>query len=209
MNAWIEAALDSWIGSSRWMGWNLFLAILPLGLSVWLFRRNQARSLFWWIVCLTFVAFLPNAPYVLTDLIHLSREIRYNSSPWFNTVVVLPKYALFVLIGFQAYVISLINAGSYLRQNHLSRYILPMEMMLHVLSAIGVYLGRFERLNSWYFVTRLHVVLDSVTDTLLEQRPLVIIALTFVVIAVLYWLFKEITLALLRRWQASHPSLEP
>ncbi|MEA5579605.1 DUF1361 domain-containing protein, partial [Anabaena sp. UHCC 0451] len=33
----------------RWMTWNLFLAFIPLALSVWLFRTQRGRSWFWWL----------------------------------------------------------------------------------------------------------------------------------------------------------------
>ncbi|MGB3649840.1 MAG: DUF1361 domain-containing protein, partial [Rivularia sp. (in: cyanobacteria)] len=34
----------------RWMTWNLFLAFIPLVLSIWLFRRpKRSRSWVWWL----------------------------------------------------------------------------------------------------------------------------------------------------------------
>ncbi len=101
---------------SRWMSWNLFLAFIPLGLSLVLFRRNLHRSIFWWLGFLVFFAFLPNAPYVLTDIIHLITYIRKVDSIWLITLILIPLYLCFMLLGFEAYVISLINMGSYLHQ---------------------------------------------------------------------------------------------
>ena len=51
---------------------NLFLAFIPLVLSLWLFlRRSKRRTLLWWMVFVAFISFLPNASYLLTDIIHL------------------------------------------------------------------------------------------------------------------------------------------
>lgn len=194
---WVTTIWQAISGTSDWMAWNLFLAVMPLMLSVWLFRRSSHRSPLWWSGVLAFIAFLPNAPYVLTDLIHLVDDIRANGSLLVNTLVVIPKYLVFVLVGFQAYVLSLINVGYYLRQHGLNSYILQMELLLHGLSAIGVYLGRFERLNSWYIVTRPHHVLQSVMENLLDGRPLIFMTIAFVVTALLYWLMKQVTLAVL------------
>jgi uncharacterized membrane protein len=39
----------------RWMTWNLFLAFIPLALSVWLFRRQRSGSWVWWLGFLSFL----------------------------------------------------------------------------------------------------------------------------------------------------------
>lgn len=198
MNLWYLLPL-----SSRWMTWNLFLALLPLALSFWLFRVAKHRSVVWWIVLFGFVAFLPNAPYILTDLIHLVFEIQGTDSLLFNTLVIIPKYVLFIGIGFEAYVLSLINLGDYLNHQGLGHWVLQVEMLLHGLCAIGVYLGRIERFNSWDLMTRPHHVVRSIADTLLDPHPLLFMILGFTVITGLYWIIKQINLALLLRHQYS------
>ena len=56
---------------SGWMAWNLTLALVAVALAVWLFRVERPRTVGWWVGFGAFALFLPNAPYVLTDLIHL------------------------------------------------------------------------------------------------------------------------------------------
>ncbi|MEO1180569.1 MAG: DUF1361 domain-containing protein, partial [Cyanobacteria bacterium J06636_28] len=54
--------------------WLAGVMIIALGISVWLFKRAHTRKPWlWWIGLVTFIAFLPNAPYVLTDILHLIR----------------------------------------------------------------------------------------------------------------------------------------
>jgi len=181
------------------MAWNLFLALLPLVLSIWLFRGRSSQTIVWWLGLLVFVAFLPNAPYILTDLLHLVRELQSVDSLLVGTLVKIPKYLIFVVIGFEAYVLSLLNFGYYLRKQGLGATVLSAELVLHALSAIGVYLGRFERLNSWNIVTNPHHVVHSLVENLLDLRPLVFMTIGFGAIAVLYWVFKQLTLAVLLR----------
>ena len=65
------------------LGWNLFLALTPLGLSFVLFRINLKLNGLWWLGAIVFFAFLPNAPYVLTDIIHLFDKLKIpNLSPY-------------------------------------------------------------------------------------------------------------------------------
>ncbi|MBD1894223.1 DUF1361 domain-containing protein [Coleofasciculus sp. FACHB-129] len=182
-----------------WMTWNLFLAFIPLLLSIWLFRSRQKRSPIWWAGVLVFIAFLPNAPYLLTDIIHLIHDIRANYSVWMITLVLIPQYLLVILAGFEAYVISLINLGYYLHRHERSKYILWMELTLHGLSAIGIYLGRFLRFNSWDFVTQPDAVFTSVLDDLVGKWPVVVMVVTFVIISGLYWLMKQVTLGIILR----------
>lgn len=194
--ALIATVWDVLYSNSRWMTWNLFLAFVPLALSAWLFRRRRRRSSIWWFGFLVFFAFLPNAPYVLTDVIHLIEDIREINSVWMVTLVVIPVYLLFTLAGFEAYVLSLINLGYYLNRLGRSKWILGVELLTHALCAVGVYLGRFQRFNSWDFITQPDVLATSVVEDLVGKRPLVIVAITFIVIAGLYWIMKRVSLGI-------------
>ena len=187
------------LSNSRWMSWNLFLAFVPLALSAWLFRRKRSRYLLWWVGFLVFFAFLPNAPYVLTDVIHLITEIRIVNSVWIITLVVIPVYLLYILAGFEAYVLSLINLGYYLNRLGQAKWILAAEVITHILSSVGIYLGRFLRFNSWDLITEPDALATRVVENVMGKRPLVIIAVTFVVVAGLYWIMKRVNLAIIQR----------
>lgn len=195
----IGTVFDVLRSNSRWMTWNLFLAFIPLAISVWLFRRGRRRSWLWWLGFLVFFGFLPNAPYLLTDVIHLISDIREINSVWMITLVVIPVYLLVILAGFEAYVLSLINLGYYLNRIGQSKWILGAELITHALNAVGIYLGRFLRFNTWDFITQPDALATSIVEEVLGKRPLVIIAITFVVVTGLYWIMKRVTLGLLQR----------
>lgn len=180
----------------RWMTWNLFLAFIPLALSIWLFRRDKrSRSWVWWLGFAVFYAFLPNAPYLLTDVIHLIDDIRTIQSVWMITLVIIPVYLVVILAGFEAYVISLINIGHYLHRIGKSQWILGMELITHALSAVGVYWGRFLRFNSWDFVTQPDAVITQGIEEILGKQPLVILGISFVILTALHWFMKRVTLS--------------
>jgi uncharacterized membrane protein len=181
---------------SRWMAWNLFLAVLPWVMGLGLFRPGVKRSPLWWLGVLVFLAFLPNAPYVLTDFIHLEHDLARVNSDALDTLVVIPRYCIFMLVGFGAYVLSLMQVGDYLKQQGYRRWVLLTELTLHGLSAVGIYLGRVERLNSWDLITQLHGVVQSVETNLTYRYAWMFMVITFGAIALLYPLFKHIILAL-------------
>lgn len=185
---------------SGWILWNLFLAFIPLVLSFWLFRRRRvARAWQWWILLVVYIAFLPNAPYLLTDIIHLIRGIRNGFSAYIIALFFFPLHIASILLGFEAYVVSVINQGEYLKRLSLRHLILPMELITHALCAVGVFIGRFRRYNSWDLVTDPDTVLLQTLDDLTSKRPLFVIFVTFLIFTVLYWLAKQITLGLVLR----------
>ncbi|PSB50663.1 DUF1361 domain-containing protein [filamentous cyanobacterium Phorm 6] len=265
----ILEALEAMGHNVRWMSWNLFLGLLPLALSFWLFRKPRSRwllwgtwallgatfvpstrhvlgylrhivqdvgktyvlgaiaitivlmaldiwvlrqrgvrSLRWWGGFFWFIAFLPNAPYVLTDIIHLIRQIKEGNSVWIVTLALIPQYLAFMLAGFGAYVLSVMNLGYYLKQQGWGRFILATEMIIHALSAIGIYLGRFIRFNTWDILTNPDALVNTVMNDLIGKRPFVVMAATFVVIAVLYWVMKQVILGISQRFYASQSSSE-
>lgn len=187
---------------SGWILWNLFLAFIPLVLSFWLFRRQtNDRSLLWWLGWLVFIAFLPNAPYLLTDIIHLIRGTRAGYATWIIALVFIPLHIAAITSGFEAYVIALINQGHYLKRQGQRHLILWSELAVHGLCAIGIFLGRFRRYNSWDLVTDPGNVLLATIDDLTAKLPLLVIVITFVGLTVLYWIMKQITLGLVLRFR--------
>lgn len=213
MEAMLADALEVFDRHSGWIVWNLFLAFIPLVLSFWLFRRRRIqRSPLWWLILIIFIAFLPNAPYLLTDIIHLIRATRAGYSVWIITLIFIPLHLFAILSGLEAYVISVINQGHYLIKQGAKKYVIPAEFLVHALSALGVFLGRFRRFNSWDLVTQPNVVFAETLDDLTSKKPLVVTFITFIVISLSYMLMKQVTLGLMlqfRRIALGLDELEP
>jgi uncharacterized membrane protein len=201
MESILANALGEFNKHSGWIVWNLFLAFIPLALSFWLFywRKRKSRSPLWWVVLVVYIAFLPNAPYLLTDIIHLIEAIRAGYSAWIVTLIFIPLHLSAIWLGLEAYVISLINQGNYLKQQGAKRFVIWMELITHALCAIGVYLGRFLRFNSWDIITQPDILLDNIINDLTAKEPVLVICITFVVIGLAYWLMKQVTLGLMLR----------
>jgi len=154
---------------------------------------DRNRSIFWWIGLFLFIVILPNAPYILTDIIHFYNAVRAIESAWVVTLVILPIYIIFIGVGWFSYVFSLINVGKYLMKYQLDRYTDITELSLHLLCAIGIYIGRFLRFNSWSLVTQPKQFLSVLPGELIGKFPLVVILLTFSIIAILYAICKPLS----------------
>ncbi len=153
--------------------------------------QNKRRSIFWWIGLLPFVAILPNAPYILTDIIHFYDAVRTIDSVWSITLVIVPIYLIFIGIGWFAYVCSLVNIIKYFHDNHLDRYLRITELGLHLFCGIGIYIGRFIRFNSWSLITQPKKFLSVLPGELIGRFPLVVILLTFLIITIFYTICKS------------------
>ena len=156
-------------GNARWMWWNLVLALAPLVLGMVLFRGRRARTRVWWLGVAAFVAFLPNAPYVMTDVIHLFTDVRMVESDAVLSLAVLPQYVLFIGAGVASYTACLLMVGSQAGRR--------FDVPLHAVCAVGIYLGRVVRLNSWDLFLRPWRVVDAAVETVSVRNSLTLLIL--------------------------------
>jgi uncharacterized membrane protein len=180
------------------------ITLALMAVDIWILQQRGVRSLRWWGGFFGFIGFLPNAPYVLTDIIHLIHQIQYDrNSVWTLILALIPQYLVFMVVGFGAYVLSVMNLGYYLKQQGWSKFILATEITIHALSALGIYLGRFIRFNTWDILTNPDALVNTVMNDLIGKRPVLVMAVTFVVIAVLYWVMKQVILGISQRFYSS------
>lgn len=129
-----------------WMLWNITLALIPFFISsLLLLFSNDGKlnktifivGMFLWIL------FIPNAPYILTDFIHLGTT---RSIPILYDIVLLFSSALTgLVVGFYSFS-HIEKIVSLYYKKTVTYGIMGVFMFL---ASFGVYLGRFLRFNSW------------------------------------------------------------
>ena len=146
-----------------------------------------------------FLLFLPNSAYTLTDVIHLVYRIRREPHVpvWTVALVLMPQYAAFMVAGWQAHVLSLMRCGDYLRSLGRGRWVVPVEIVLNLLVAAGIYFGRFQRFNSWDIVSQPEKLALTTIEDFTRRNPLEVVAVTFGVLIVLYYVSKIVDRALI------------
>jgi uncharacterized membrane protein len=130
----------------RFMLWNLFLAWIPYGLGLLLASLHGRFPRQWWLLAIPFgfwLIFFPNAPYLITDLLHLDE--RPPVPLWYD----IGLFVTFAWTGCFLGVVSL-NTMQALVRSYLGRWASWLFVASMVtLSALGIYLGRFLDWNSW------------------------------------------------------------
>jgi|SRR6185437_4376162 len=125
--------------------WNLFLAWIPMVFALLAREHHKAGANPGWrffAFGAAWLLFFPNAPYIFTDIVHLSH---YYSRFWPDLVLILINALTGMVLGF---------VSLYLMQSAVRR--MAGEWMswlfigaVAVLSGFGIVFGRFMRLNSW------------------------------------------------------------
>lgn len=157
------------------MVWNVFLAFLPLlfanmlihGYSKWGYIRKWSIGILWLI-------FFPNAPYMITDFIHISGYNFYLNREQYSQLILSTNMTIWIRIvyiglgmfmGILAGLLSLRMIHKVLRQCFNGLFTRFFLLAIFVLTGYGIFLGRFLRLNSWNIVHPHRIVLKMISTT--------------------------------------------
>jgi uncharacterized membrane protein len=179
--------------------WNLFLAWIPFVLALVLYDGARHRASPGTLVALgaAWLLFLPNAPYIVTDVKWLGEYA--GGRLWFDAALIGTAAAIGLVLGFVSlYLVQVVVAG---RFGHVAGWALAWTAL--ALSGVGVYLGRFQRWNSWDVVTEPTTTLGQLAraalDPLAYTRPLALSVAFAVTWCVGYALFYSTFQSHLRR----------
>lgn len=135
--------------SGIWLLRNLFLAALPLLWSTAFGWANTRKRPVLAAICFgLWLLFLPNAPYILTDLIHLAP--RAHVPFWFELAMLWSCAGTGALLGYYS-LFDVQNAIEH-RFNKAAGWIVAVGSLMGC--GFGIYLGRFLRWNSWDALTK-------------------------------------------------------
>ena len=179
--------------------WNLVLAWVPFVFAAIAYSLASARRAVLYVLivaaAIVWLAFFPNAPYILTDFLHLG-SMGDIVPGWFDVLMLY----WFAWTGLMLGIVSL-----YLMQEIVARGVGMWAGWVFVvvaagLGSFGIYLGRFLRWNSWDIVRRPGPLADEllgrVTDRASQPRLLgftLLFALLFLFIYVAVYIFAKLT----------------
>ena len=142
---------------------NLFLAAVPAA-AARLFvnaaeHRPLALQIVWFAVWLVF---LPNAPYIVTDFIHI--EELPQVPLWYDVALIASCAGTGLLLGYS----SLADVQAVIARKVSVRAGWAVALSAFFLSGFGIYLGRFLRWNSWDAVANPLELFADIAEHLLD-----------------------------------------
>ena len=159
-----RASLDSLV-------WNLFLAWIPLIAALALddvrstpLALNLPLLGFW-------LAFFPNAPYLVTELIH-ANDFGHGATGAVAVLALIAAASAGLALGFS----SLLLVERSMRERFGARVALAISVASLAAACVGIYLGRVLRLNTWDLLSRPRFVAALLHKHLLDPRPFAVTA---------------------------------
>ncbi len=184
-------ARGAWLGrpALQFLNWNLLLAWVPValnvlrGLGALALHGRPGRHLVLVPLDLAWLSFLPNAPYLVTDLVHLAPRA---GVPFWYDVLLFCGYAG---TGCWLGVTALDAALARVKSGSLK---VAVGSALCFASGYGVYLGRFWRFNSWNVVDQPSLVLAQALGSLTHRTPLAFSVAFAVFLALPLWALQRV-----------------
>jgi uncharacterized membrane protein len=125
--------------------WNLFLAYLPVLFIKFIKPKTHKYLSF---VLLGFsILFLPNAPYILTDLFHLKKALV--APLWFDLILIIS----FAILGVIYFIMAFELILETIKRTYNQKINLVAKPFLFLACGYGIYLGRYLRYNSWDIIS--------------------------------------------------------
>lgn len=125
------------------LAWNLLLAWVPYLISGYLPAKAGSRKWRTGLLLFAWLLFLPNAPYLVTDFIHLHKR------PGIPLMYDLVMLFLFSFTGLTLGLLSIQRTELWCSKYSSKMLMPPWRITVFLLCGFGVYLGRVERWNSW------------------------------------------------------------
>lgn len=141
--------------------WNIFLAAVSFVMSSFILayvgKKNFYNPIF--IICfIVWFLFLPNAPYVVTDFIHLG-EVR-TVPVMYDIILLFSSSVVSMLLGLY----SMEQMEKILAFKFTEKTIKKIMFFVILFTSFGIYLGRTLRFNSWDLFTNHQLLFKSIVE---------------------------------------------
>ncbi len=171
------------------LNWNLFLAIIPYVIISYVSMKKSLRGNLKVVIAasLIWLVLFPNTLYILTDLFHLKQRVKIPI--WYDLILIFTFLWTGIVLGFK----SLWDLESLFKQWFNNYAIHITSVFLLYLTAYGIYLGRFERWNSWDIMTNPVALFSAIgyhiTQPVSHKEVWAITFLFGTLLNVMYWTF--------------------
>lgn len=145
-------------GTMIFLIWNLILAWIPYIASLALqpiYKKSKSKIMIFFILMI-WLFFFPNAPYIITDFVHLKKRIGLPF--WYDITLLFSLAGIGLMLG----LLSLLKVEKFL-MGHLATWKAKLISLSTIpLCGLGIWIGRYQRWNTWDIITRPEMLLMDI-----------------------------------------------
>ena len=165
--------------------WNMMLALIAYDFAV--LTRYFKQAWLFPILFILWLVFYPNTFYMITDIVHMHwvGDTLWNKASLHLFMVFVPSILFGIYCGIESWLI-LLERFKFSWWTELLA-----TLVLSVISSMAIYIGRYDRLNTWDIVSNPGQVVQKLLETFQRERLLFILGFTFIQFMSLVFLSKN------------------
>lgn len=154
--------------------WNMMLALIAYDFAV--LTRYFKQAWLFPILFILWLVFYPNTFYMITDIVHMHwvGDTLWNRASLHLFMVFVPSILFGIYCGIESWLI-LLERFKFSWWTELLA-----TLVLSVISSMAIYIGRYDRLNTWDIVSNPGKVVQKLLETFQRERLLFILGFTFI-----------------------------
>ena len=154
--------------------WNMMLALIAYDFAV--LTRYFKQAWLFPILFILWLVFYPNTFYMITDIVHMHwvGDTLWNKASLHLFMVFVPSILFGIYCGIESWLI-LLERFKFSWWTELLA-----TLVLSVISSMAIYIGRYDRLNTWDLVSNPGQVVQKLLETFQRERLLFILGFTFI-----------------------------
>lgn len=172
--------------------WNLFLGLIPLYTSRKLFNSYPKPNIKSFSLLSITILFLPNAPYLITDLIHLHPH--HNIPLWYDSLLLFT----FAMTGLSWGLYSVRYIHKWLSLWLPNKIVWTVLVAIQLATGFGVFLGRVHRLNSWNIINHPYKLIELILKSF-TQFECLIMSVSFGILLMALYIIIHLSVQHLKR----------
>ena len=154
--------------------WNMMLALIAYDFAV--LTRYFKQAWLFPVLFILWLVFYPNTFYMITDIVHMHwvGDTLWNRASLHLFMVFVPSILFGIYCGIESWLI-LLERFKFSWWTELLA-----TLVLSVISSMAIYIGRYDRLNTWDLVSNPGQVVQKLLETFQRERLLFILGFTFI-----------------------------
>ena len=154
--------------------WNMMLALIAYDFAV--LTRYFKQAWLFPVLFILWLVFYPNTFYMITDIVHMHwvGDTLWNKASLHLFMVFVPSILFGIYCGIESWLI--------LQERFKFSWWTELlaTLVLSVISSMAIYIGRYDRLNTWDLVSNPGQVIQKLLETFQRERLLFILGFTFI-----------------------------